>query len=121
MNNRDRTIPIASGFLILFGLVTLLLSLVFSPSIADALLPIAVAILLIVAGFLLYKRLKLSILILAISALLYLLGGIQEANANNISLLALIPAFFWSFAFRVVLVFITSYLLFGWPFANAKR
>ncbi|WP_296891647.1 hypothetical protein [Thiobacillus sp.] len=110
---RDLAINITSGFLLLVGLVTLVLPMFLAATRAELLTTNAQALLLLVAAWLLYKRHKLEVLFLAISAVVYLASNWYSASTHNLPISALIPAFFWSLALRVLLVAFIFYLLKG--------
>ena len=109
--NRDRAINITAAVLLLMGLATLVLPIAFLAARAELYTTTAHAFLFLAASWLLYKRHRLTILVLAISATHYLAGGWFAANSHNISISTLIPAFYWSLALRVLLVAFVFYLL----------
>ena len=117
---RDLAIKITSGFLLLVGLVTLVLPMFFAAARAELLTTTAHALLLLVAAWLLYKRHKLAVLVLAISAVGYLASNWYSASSHSLPISALIPAFFWSLALRVSLIAFVFYLLRG-SAPNAQR
>ena len=109
--SRDLAINITSAALLLAGLVTIVVSITFSAAWGELLTTTAQALLLLAASWLLYKRQKLTILILAISTAHYLASGLFVAHEHNISLFTLISAFWGSLALRVLLVGFVFYLL----------
>lgn len=110
---RELAINITSGLLLLAGLITLLLPIVFASARSELLTTAVHALLLLAAAWFLYKRHKLAILVLAIAAVDYLAGGWYAASSHNLPISALIPAFYWSFALRVSLVVFVFFLLKG--------
>lgn len=108
---RELAINITAVLLLLASLVTLVLLMMFAAARAELFTTIAHALLLLVAAWLLYKRHKLAVLVLAISTVGYLAGGWYAANSHNLPISALIPAFYWSLALRVFLVAFVFYLL----------
>lgn len=103
--NRSLAIKITSTVLVLLALVAALLPFIVGQS--SLLEPL---IIILTADFL-FKSNKLSILLLSISALLYLGGGLIEAYSQGLSPAALRSAFYWSFVVRLLFVIWAAYLL----------
>ncbi|MHB1188548.1 hypothetical protein [Thiobacillus sp.] len=108
---RELAINITTGLLLLAGLVTLVLPMAFASARAELFTTTAHALLLLAAAWFLYKRHKLAVFVLAISAVHYFAGGWYAANSHYLSVSTLIPAFYWSLALRVSLVAFVFYLL----------
>jgi hypothetical protein len=111
MMKRELIINITSVILLLLGMLTLSLPVLSAAARAESYSMIAQAVLLLAAGWFLYKRSALAAAILAISAVYYFLGGWYAAYSRNLSISVLIPAFYWSLALRVLVVLFVFYLL----------
>jgi len=104
---------ITAGLLLLGGMLTLVLPIAFAAAREGIYVTGAQGLLLLAAAWFLYKRHRLAVLALAISAGTYFVGGWYAAASHNISVLELIPAFYWSLAIRVLLVVLIFYLVDG--------
>ena len=108
---KDLAINIMSAILLLLGFAHFLPAIFLAQTRTDILPSTIQAILLVVAGWLLFKRQNLSVFILAISATDYFGSIAYAAYTNNILLSMLSPAFYWSLTLRVLIVFFVFYLL----------
>lgn len=109
--NKELTIKIYSIFLASLALLGLLAPFLASrPELFDLKL-LFNSLIILVAAWCLYKHKKVSIVLLAISAFLYLGGGLYFLYTLNLKLSALIPAFYFSFIVRLSFAIFAAYLL----------